>query len=276
MLSEDIADGTKWKSEETEERIGGIGMKKTFLIKVLFIIIGFLCLFMPITVHIFSPRIYSEITADGLLGYMIQTISAIGTISLAYVAIWQNKKMQSENDKAQNRMESLAVQANNINTVAKIIEYEQDNYFNLRNALDDFSDACNLQGLVNQLTDSLSSNFIGKITLKADDSFFALARELRIKPELLKEDKSPLNKAIAAYYGFVKEFVTNYESITIEELAEWIKCFEKIRLEFYTERENYLVEQETKLNKLIYGNLSIYEIKDMYRYYEKREENNNG
>ncbi|MCM1235514.1 MAG: hypothetical protein NC489_35895 [Ruminococcus flavefaciens] len=126
---------------------------------------------MPIIVHIFSPRIYSEITADGLLGYMIQAISAIGTISLAYVAIWQNEKMQSENDKAQDRMENLMVQANNINTVAQIIEYEQGNYSNLRNALDDFSDACNLQGLVNQFSDSLSSTIIGKITLKADDSF---------------------------------------------------------------------------------------------------------
>ena len=41
---------------------------------------------------------------------------------------------------------------------------------------------------------------------------------------------------------------------------------------FFKERENYLVEQETKLNRLIYGNLSIEEIKSMYRFYEKRED----
>ena len=109
-----------------------------------------LCLCIPILVHIYSPSVKSEITADGLLGYVIQAISALGTILLAYVAIWQNKRMQKENDKAQDRMEKLALQANELNTIAKIIEHEQYNHTNLKRAMDEFSEACNLQKMVEE------------------------------------------------------------------------------------------------------------------------------
>lgn len=247
-------------------------------VKEVFLVLGIICVCLPLVVHVFSPSINSEITADGLLGYVIQVISALGTILLAYVAIWQNRRMQVENDKAQNRMEKIALEANNLNIIAKIIEYEQYNLTNLKCALDEFSEACNLQKMVEDFDETMSydSKFysaIAKLTLRVDNSFFVLGRELRIKPDLLKEDKNPLNKAIVVYYRFAKEFLNKFNELSLKELQDNVKCFELIREDFFKERENYLVEQETKLNRLIYGHLSIEEIKNMYRFYEKREEN---
>lgn len=256
-------------------------MKKAAFVKALFAVLCLVCLFVPTVVHVFSPRVCSEITADGIMSYIIQTISAIGTISLAGVTIWQNRKMQTENDKAQDRMENLVLQANNTNSVAKIIEYEQNNLTNLKIALDEFSDACNLQSFVEQFSNAGNNSSelnlaINRVTLRADNSFFALARELRIKPDLIKKDENSFNKSVAKYYHQLKYFLEKYQNATISELKVLLEYFEAIRLEFYTEKENFLVDQETKLNKLLYGNLSIDEIKDMYRYYEKREENTNG
>lgn len=241
-----------------------------------FIGLCFVCICMPLVVHIFSPDLDSEITADGLLGYVIQGISAFGTILLAYVAIWQNQKMQQDNDKAQNRMENIALEANNLNIIAKIIEHEQNNHTNLKSAIDEFSEACNLQTMVEDFGGSISHGtqievVIAKMMLRVDNSFFALGRELRIKPDLLKEDKNPLNKTMVTYYMFAKEFLDKYKELSPKELQDYVRCFELIRENFFAERENYLVEQETKLNKLIYGKLSLEEIKDMYRFYEKRE-----
>lgn len=61
----------------------------------------------PILISALAPRVSSEVSADGLLGYIIQAVSAAGTILLAYVAIRQNKKFKEENDKAQERLEKI-------------------------------------------------------------------------------------------------------------------------------------------------------------------------
>lgn len=248
-------------------------------IETIFIALCIVCFLIPVIVHIFSPNVNSEITADGLIGYVIQTISALGTVLLAYVAIWQNKKMQEENDNAQNRMEKIALEANNLNIIAKIIEHEQYNLANLKKALDEFSEACDPQKILeeiggNEIFDI--SMIINKLTMKIDNSFFALAREFRIKPELLKEDGNSLNKMVVIYFNFTKEFLEQYRTLSLPKLQEFVERFQEIREDFCRERENYLVEQETKLNKLIYGNLSLEEIKNLYRFYEKREEKTDG
>lgn len=257
-----------------------IKQKDTTIILIIGVVIIGLCLIcvgLPIIVHVCSPNINSEITADGLLGYIIQGISALGTIILAFVAVWQNQKLQEESEKSQNRMEKIAIEANQISLLEKIVEREQCNYTNLRNAMEEFSEACNLQGMIIAL-DKLEFNnnieglaAIAGLTQRIDDSFFVLCRELRIKPDLLKMDQNLLNKAVVTYYTFDKEFLSKYQNISLQELQIWIKKFEEIRGEFYSEKEKYLIEQETKLNKLIYGNMPLEEIKAMYSFYEKRE-----
>ena len=236
-----------------------------------------MCICLPGIIHIFSPCVKSEITADGLLGYIIQAISAVGTILLACVTVWQNQKLQEEGQISQDRMEQIAIEANKINFTAKIIEHEEINYTNLRNALDGFSEACNLQGMINTLKKLEDSNVAispetAKLMQKIDDSFFVLCRELRMKPDLLKEDKAPLNNRLVEYYLFVKKFFENYYDLSTQELSTCLKEFEIIRENFYEERENYLIEQENKLNKLIYGNLTLEEIKKLYCFYQKRGE----
>lgn len=84
-----------------------------------------------------------------------------------------------------------------------------------------------------------------------------------------------MSNAAAAYYIFDKDFLEKYQNISsLQELQLWIEKFEEIRGEFYSQREKYLIEQETKLNKLLYGNMSLEEIKTMYSFYEKREKVN--
>lgn len=240
-----------------------------------------MCVSLPIIVHFCSPNINSEITADGLLGYIIQVISTLGTIFLACVAVWQNHKLQEESEKSQGRMEQIAIEANRISFIEKIVEREQCNYANLCDAMEEFSEACNLQGMITALNKLESSDSIeglaaiAGLTQRIDDSFYVLFRELRIKPDLLKKDQNLLCNVATAYYIFDKDFLNKYQNISsLQELQLWIEKFEEIREEFYSEREKYLIEQETKLNKLIYGNMPLEEIKAMYSFYEKREKVN--
>lgn len=260
-----------------------IDQKYIAIIGILVVVIVVLCLIcagLPMIVHICSPNINSEITADGLLGYIIQVISTLGTVLLAFVTVWQNQKLQEESEKSQGRMEQIAIEANKISFIEKIVEREQCNYANLSNAMDEFSEACNLQGMITALNELESDSIEGLAAIaglaqRIDDSFYVLFRELRIKPDILKKDQNLLSNAAAAYYIFDKDFLEKYQNISsLQELQLWIEKFEEIRGEFYSQREKYLIEQETKLNKLLYGNMSLEEIKTMYSFYEKREKVN--
>ena len=50
-----------------------------------------------------------------------------------------------------------------------------------------------------------------------------------------------------------------------EYFDEEIKVLMQLRDSFAKERENYLVEQENKLNTLLYEKLTIEEIRNMYK-----------
>ena len=66
-------------------------MKK--ILWTIFIVITVLTMVItPITIHVFSPSMTSELSADGILDYMGNGIAAIPTIIIALVAIWQTNK----------------------------------------------------------------------------------------------------------------------------------------------------------------------------------------
>lgn len=59
---------------------------------IILIAISIFVLLLPIIVHIFSPKFYSEITADGILGYISTIFSSVSTIIISIVAIFQSNK----------------------------------------------------------------------------------------------------------------------------------------------------------------------------------------
>lgn len=69
----------------------------------------------PCLIHTFSPDVISEITADALLGYIGNIVTAIPTIVIAAVAIWQTKKankIAKESNKIAEKALSLTEEAN--------------------------------------------------------------------------------------------------------------------------------------------------------------------
>lgn len=82
--------------------------------KCMFVII-YLVLFIPFVVHELSPEIESEITADGMLNYLITCISALGTITLAIVSLKQTE-----------RANDMAAKANEMSR--KMIDIEKERY----------------------------------------------------------------------------------------------------------------------------------------------------
>lgn len=66
-------------------------------------------------------------------------------VSLGLLAMWQNQRFKEENDKSQERLEKLTIQANELNIIDKIIENETRKLQEAQICWDDFAMRVSLQ-----------------------------------------------------------------------------------------------------------------------------------
>ena len=196
-------------------------------------------------------------------------LTYISTVSLGLLAVWQNQKFQKENEKTQQQLEDIIRDSNTISIINKIVEYESDNLKRLKTAFHEFSTSADPQLICSMYGKNTSDVLaIGTAMSDAennlDNSFFMIARELRIDLSIKGHDENPLSKAVATYYSSSKDLIKRIKEEPLtsfkKEMVVCIKC----RDTFLKEREKYLVEQEKKMNKLLYSNISLDEIKKMY------------
>lgn len=79
----------------------------------------FVMIVIPLIIHYFSQGVKSEITADGLLGYLGNCITAFPTIVIAAIAIWQSFKANKIAEEANNE----AIKSDEISK--KLLELEE-------------------------------------------------------------------------------------------------------------------------------------------------------
>lgn len=134
-----------------------------------------------------------------------EILTYVSTVSLGLLAVWQNQKLQEENDKSQERLQTIIRDSNNIAVINKVVQYEMDNLQRLRIAFDNFSLACDPQHIASQYGENITDK-VGIMTAMSvlenelDNSFFVLGRELRIDFDMKKNDDVPLKKSFAAFY----------------------------------------------------------------------------
>ena len=188
------------------------------------------------------------------------------TVALGLLAMWQNKKQQEENEKAQNRLENISIRANELNTINRVQL--------LKAAMDEFTNACNPQtvglAIAKEGIENIPS-LIGLAELEkvVDNSFVNVGRYMRMDSELQYNDKNPLNQAYANLYICAKNNISDLRSNKIDindqrKMGAMADTLAHFRDEFLKERENYLVEQEKKLKKVLFDGLSLKEIQAMY------------
>ncbi len=201
-----------------------------------------------------------------------EILTYVSTVALSLLAVWQNKRYKEENDLSQARLEKVAVQANELVVIGKIIEYESSNLSRLRNAYDDFSIACdpqNLSSIISKgaLLSGSEVSLLAEIVIAEkhiDDSFFSLCRELRIDPTVLNDDKDPTKISAGKYYLQAKQFVESARNLPNKAPTQELKSLTEARNDFIWIREKYLRNRENILNRAIYDNLTLSEIKQLY------------
>lgn len=196
-------------------------------------------------------------------------LTYVSTVALGLLAVWQNRKFKEESDASQARLESLSRQANEYSVISKIIEIEAGNLLRLRQAIDEFSSACDPQELTKIYSDADGSSNQMVLVLagvaaaekRIDDSFFALSRELRAYP---KPNQDLILDSAGSYYYAAKKFIEEVRNAPTKEATTEVQILSGIKIAFIEKREKLLIFKEQQLHEVVYGNLTLDEIKKIY------------
>lgn len=214
----------------------------------------------------YYPAPYRWMVANWGAGEILTYIS---TVALSLLAVWQNKRFKAENDLSQARLEKLAKHANELSLINKIIEIEKERLNNVKEAMDDFENACNLKLIANEFIKK-SPIKIFSVTVRSEveheinQSLFKLLRLLRIDYSL-DASNSPLCKAIIAYYNLTMEIVKSFDNDNINAIGDdKLASYREGMDNFLKQSEHYIRSLESKLDQIIYGDKSLEEIKKLY------------
>lgn len=208
-------------------------------------------------------------------------LTYVSTVALGLLAVWQNQKLNEENDKSQERLEQLSIRANELSVISKIIERENQNLLQLKKARDDFLAACAYrQRALGKTTVDTSYN---RISFKRDGpplseikdstvyakhnltmAYISLCGALKTESRIYTETGYPLQQECDDLH----EEVTKYLNGLLQKPFQPNRDVEKKIVEdsnnFLEKSENYISEQEQKLLSVIYDHLTLDEIKALY------------
>lgn len=200
------------------------------------------------------------------------------TVALGLLAVWQNQKFKEENDASQTRMENLTNKANELSVVSKIIEHENERITVLKNKTQHFIDVCNTEGILEDLSDVATqpSDFMKTyVKIKMDSR----GKQIRLcAVELLSElqlypDDSKTVELIKCISRYSESSIALVSDMRVNSLVEETYTKKKsIEKEFITGIYDFISAREKLLNRVIYENLSLKQIKALYR----KEEQTNG
>lgn len=196
------------------------------------------------------------------------------TVALGLLAVWQNQKFKEENDKAQERLEKLTQQANELAIIGKIIDNRS-------------AKLQRLQACFFELEIVSSPGTIGSVCSRAADMserrslLSECSRDLTIKVENLIIEISgnkgiPSQKicdAIIRLSDVTEEIIDHYfsgmsDSLGEKVLAEYIAAHQ----EFIKYRSIYISRTERVLNKISYEDVSLADIRDFINSTSKKQE----
>ena len=86
------------------------------------------------------------------------------TVSLGLLALWQNKRIQEENDKSQEKLIALIEKSNEASIISKIIEHEERRMADLEAEMDAFIQNCDPQALAMTLKANNKMSFLICVT----------------------------------------------------------------------------------------------------------------
>ena len=195
-------------------------------------------------------------------------LTYVGTVSLSLLAVWQNKRFKEENDKAQERLERISQQANELSIINKILEHEENRIKIVKNAIKMFDNYSDLTNIIAHQTDSIrGGNLLADMARwrkELQDSFGDVIAELVNEPFV---DTNELRYEIGRCYGQADSVIDmlmhgapHGSRRNFEKTCEELKC-RKLRLLGLTKA--YTAAIDKTYRHILYDNVSVQEIRNM-------------
>lgn len=194
------------------------------------------------------------------------------TVSLGLLALWQNKKIQEANDISQEKLENIIIRSNDLNIILKIVEHEERRLNNLQEISDNFMQNCDPQALAIALIPNEKIKYLANITVlerRIDESFIGMCRLLAEDKKLKENDQHSLKKSICVLYQFAKEKIGEIQRdefnisdrVMVKKVADILA---KLRDDFIEEKEKYIADQRKRIDKILFENLSLEEVRGLF------------
>lgn len=191
-------------------------------------------------------------------------LTYVSTIALGVLAVWQNQKFKEENDKAQDRLERISIESNELNVIAQISEHEAKYIDILSAAFDELIDACGIETLSIILMDKSNDSQTISAALQrinhADKSLLEIAfagyqlRDISIFP-LIDKCTTLSQKASLVLVERMKNGTRNADALY--EMTDFY-------LEITSEKGAYIATRRRALYRLLFEKLSLTEIRAQY------------
>ena len=195
-------------------------------------------------------------------------LTYVGTVSLSLLAVWQNKRFKEENDKAQERLERISQQTNELSIINKILEHEEHRIERMNVALSRFDDFSDLTRLLAQQRNLLNEHNLtaGMVQCRLDlqnsykDLLFKLVDDPFIDTNALRVHSSKC--FIQA--GTVIEMIAHSEGmVNMQGFSTECDKLKQLKLDFLEMSNNYRDSVNKTYRHLLYDNVFIQEIRAM-------------
>lgn len=202
-----------------------------------------------------------------------EILTYASTVALGLLALWQNNRFKEENTVSQARLEQIAVRSNEQNIINKIVDYESQHISNLRMLFDRFFQAASIDGILNGITPEAiagSSELFHAARTKAlshaqselDQLLFLIAEELKLDYSLVREGPDTLDTIVGAVYTAAKDVAEKTQTFSATEIE--LRTLTHMNSDLRGRSNKYLIERESKLQRILFEDLDLSTIREMY------------
>lgn len=221
-----------------------------------------------------------------IIEYISTSLAAIGTMILGVVTIRQNRafkeesdayqeKLKLENKKAQERLERINKRSNELNSINTILNYEIQRYYKLSDKLNEFQKICSPVYIISICLKDNETKLLelSALGLEVDDCHLSIAHLLNYKGDFLLIEKKTYMNIFGDLYSKTKDIISKNQKG--EEMNN--ECYIELlnlNIDFLYAKEKVLKSNYEGIQKVLYGDLSLDEIKGLFN--KDLEDEDNG
>jgi hypothetical protein len=203
-------------------------------------------------------------------------LTYVSTAVLSILALWQNQRFKEENDKAQQRLESISVAANDLNIIIRIAENETQFIGRLETAFHDLLDAISIERIAMSFQDrDDDSRFKNKILSQINRAIDNLVAVHGSGYIIQAHPTNPLIEECVDMAKTVSNSVSKAvnQKANARQFAEVLECLIEPYTNLSISLNHHLSVRRAILNTVLLEKLSLGDIKEIYDspLFEQRE-----